>query len=188
MYADMQPPMQARDEIARDEAETAARIAFEVKAEFEREAAERAAAKHALVAYLAGNEENKKLRAAAAEKQRLEDLDYMRQYEEILDKQQKERLARLEKLQEWQVRRASGDATLQQWQAFFFQFDVNLCRGEGSRIGFPNFVLSWCCLGKGCAVVALSCKRQTGTPYVTGMDMKSCHPLLPPATHILWRG
>lgn len=112
--------MQARDEIARDEAETAARIAFEVKAEFEREAAERAAAKHALVAYLAGNEENKKLRAAAAEKQRLEDLDYMRQYEEILDKQQKERLARLEKLQEWQVRRASGDATLQQWQAFFF--------------------------------------------------------------------
>lgn len=96
--------LQARDEIARDEAETAARIAYEVKAEFEREAAERASAKQALVAYLAGNEENKKVRALAAEQQRLEDLEYMRKYEEILDKQQKERLARLEKLQEWQVR------------------------------------------------------------------------------------
>lgn len=94
---------QAREEIARDEAETAARIAFEVKAEFEREAAERSSAKQALVAYLAGNEENKKLRAVAAEQQRLEDLEYMKKYEEILDKQQKERLARLEKLQEWQV-------------------------------------------------------------------------------------
>lgn len=76
-----------------------------MKAEFEREAQERAAAKQALVTYLEGNEENKKLRAAAAEQQRLEDLEYMRKYEEILDKQQKERLARLEKLQEWQVRR-----------------------------------------------------------------------------------
>lgn len=97
--------IQARDEIARDEAETAARIAYEVKAEFEREAEQRSAAKQALVAYLEGNEENKKLRAVAAEQQRLEDLEYMRKYEEILDKQQKERLARLEKLQEWQVRR-----------------------------------------------------------------------------------
>eukprot|EP00892_Ulva_mutabilis_P000621 jgi/Ulvmu1/1055/UM105_0013.1 len=102
----------ARNEVARDEAETAARIAYEVKAEFEREAAERASAKQALVTYLAGNEENKKLRAAAAEQQRLEDLEYMRQYEEILDKQQKERLARLEKLQEWQDKNESKAASM----------------------------------------------------------------------------
>lgn len=82
----------------------AARIAYEVKTEFEKEAAAKAAAKQALVAFLAGNEEHKKIKEAEKERQRKEDLDYMRQYEEILDKQQKERLARLEKLKVWQVR------------------------------------------------------------------------------------
>jgi hypothetical protein len=95
---------QARDKIAAEEADMAARIAYEVKTEFEREAAARAAAKQALVTFLAGNEEHKKVKEAEKERQRLEDLEYMRKYEEILDKQQKERLARLARLQEWQVR------------------------------------------------------------------------------------
>jgi hypothetical protein len=74
-----------------------------VRTEFEKEEATRKAAKQSLVAYLAGNEENKKLKTAEREKQRLEDLEYMRKYEDILDKQQKERLERLQKLKEWQV-------------------------------------------------------------------------------------
>lgn len=82
----------------------AARIAYEVKAEFEKEAAAKAAAKQALITFLAGNEEHKKCKEAEKERQKQEDLDYMRRYEEILEKQQKERLARLEKLKEWQVR------------------------------------------------------------------------------------
>lgn len=81
----------------------AARMAYEVKEEFEKEFAAKAAAKQALVEFLAGNEEYKKAKEAEKERQRQEDLDYMRQYEEILEKQQKERLARLEKLKEWQV-------------------------------------------------------------------------------------
>lgn len=82
----------------------AARIAYDVKAEFEKEAAAKAAAKQALMDFLAGNEEHKTIKEAEKERQRLEDLDYMRQYEEILDKQQKDRLARLQKLKAWQVR------------------------------------------------------------------------------------
>lgn len=81
----------------------AARIAYEVKCEFEKEEAARCAAKKALVEYLAGNEENKKLRELEKERVRAEDIEYMKKYEEILDKQQKERLARLEKLKDWQV-------------------------------------------------------------------------------------
>ena len=96
--------MQARAKRDAEEAEMAARIAYEVKTEFEREEAARVAAKQALVAYLAGNEENKKLRAAEKERVKAEDLEYMRLYDEILQKQQKERAARLAKLQEWQVR------------------------------------------------------------------------------------
>jgi hypothetical protein len=81
----------------------AARIAYDVKAEFDMETAAKAASKEALMAFLAGNEEHKKAKEAEKERQRQEDLDYMRQYEEILEKQQKERLARLQKLKAWQV-------------------------------------------------------------------------------------
>lgn len=95
--------MQAKEKIEAEEADMAARIAYEVKAEFEKEAAAKAAAKQALVAFLAGNEVHKKAKEAEKERQRQEDLDYMRQYEEILDKQQKQRIARLEKLKAWQV-------------------------------------------------------------------------------------
>ena len=100
--------MQAKEKCAKEEAEMAARIAYEVKCEFEKEEAARRAAKEALVEYLAGNEENKKLREIEKQRVQAEDIEYMKKYEAILDKQQKERLARLEKLQEWQVRPARG--------------------------------------------------------------------------------
>lgn len=81
----------------------AQRIAYEVRCEFEKEEAARVTAKGALVEFLAGNEVTKRAKEAEKVRQQEEDLDYMRQYEEILDKQQKERLARLEKLKQWQV-------------------------------------------------------------------------------------
>jgi hypothetical protein len=81
----------------------AKRIAYEVKTEFEKEESARKAAKESLVTYLAGNEENKKAKAAEKERQRSEDLEYMRKYEQILNKQQKDRLERLQKLKAWQV-------------------------------------------------------------------------------------
>ena len=95
--------LQAHEKREAEELQQAARIAYEVKTEFEKEEAARAVSKKALVAYLAGNEDNKALRVAEKERMRIEDLEYMRKYDEILQKQQLERLARLQKLQEWQV-------------------------------------------------------------------------------------
>jgi hypothetical protein len=95
--------LQAREKLEAEEAELAARTAYEVKVEFEKEAEGKAAAKKALMEFLAGNEEYKKRKEAEKERQRQEDLHHMRQYEEILEKQQKERLTRIEKLKAWQV-------------------------------------------------------------------------------------
>ena len=103
--------MQARAKRAAEETEAAQRIAYEVRCEFEKEEAARVAAKGALVEFLAGNEVHKRAKEAEKARQQEEDLEYMRQYEAILDKQQQERLARLEKLKQWQVRcggRAGG--------------------------------------------------------------------------------
>ena len=103
----------------------AARIAYEVKTEFEKEEAARAVSKKALVAYLAGNEDNKALRVAEKERVRVEDLEYMRKYDEILQKQQCERVARLQKLQEWQVCFCGDETQL---------VSVHLCtRDSGAR-------------------------------------------------------
>ena len=99
---------QARRKRAAEEADEAARLAHDVKAEFAREAAARDEAKAALVTYLRGNEENKRLREAEKARQQAEDLEYMRKFEAILDKQQAERAARLAKLQEWQARASIG--------------------------------------------------------------------------------
>jgi hypothetical protein len=95
--------LQVQEKCAKEEADMAARIAFDVKCEFEKEEASRLAAKKALVAYLAGNEDSKKLREDEKQRRRAEDIEDMRKYEEVFDKQEKERLSRLAKLQEWQV-------------------------------------------------------------------------------------
>lgn len=96
--------MQAKAKKEREEADTAARIAWEVKEEFERQEAARVKAKKDLITFFAENEVYKQYKVEEKKKQIEEDLNYMKLYEEILDKQERERTDRLEKLKIWQVR------------------------------------------------------------------------------------
>lgn len=96
--------VQAKAEKEREEADAAARIAWEVKEEFETQEAARLKAKRDLVTFFAENEIYKQYKVEERKKKIEEDFRYMKLYEEILDKQERERTDRLEKLKIWQVR------------------------------------------------------------------------------------
>lgn len=102
--------MQALARVRLDEERQAARLAYETRAEFEREEAERQRAKEALKEFLLGNERNKVLREEAKKKQWEEDAAFQRAWEAQLDKQEKERTSRLERLKKIQVRGARASA------------------------------------------------------------------------------
>lgn len=94
----------------------AARIAYETRTEFEKEEAERMRAKQALKDYLLQNEDNKKLREDQKQAQWQLDKRYMEQYAAMLDKQEQERLTRLEKLKAVQARQADIASTMQPYK------------------------------------------------------------------------
>eukprot|EP00983_Pelagomonas_calceolata_P029641 928703-Pelagomonas_calceolata.AAC.5 len=80
--------------IRADEDEMAARLAYETKTELDREEANRVAAKNALKQYLLQNEANKAIKQRAKEAQWEEDAYYKKAWEEVLDKQEKDRVER----------------------------------------------------------------------------------------------
>ena len=88
----------------RDESETAARIAYEAKAEFMKEESARAGARAAMKEFLSHNERNRV--AKEAEKAAVAALDakYAAEYAAILDKQEAKRTEQLEKLKKIQAR------------------------------------------------------------------------------------
>eukprot|EP00200_Dunaliella_tertiolecta_P006113 CAMPEP_0202339238 /NCGR_PEP_ID=MMETSP1126-20121109/1188_1 /ASSEMBLY_ACC=CAM_ASM_000457 /TAXON_ID=3047 /ORGANISM="Dunaliella tertiolecta, Strain CCMP1320" /LENGTH=477 /DNA_ID=CAMNT_0048929765 /DNA_START=229 /DNA_END=1662 /DNA_ORIENTATION=- len=83
--------------IRADEDEMAARLAYETKTELDREEANRVAAKNALKQYLLQNEANKAIKQRAKEAQWEEDAYYKKAWEEVLDKQEKDRVERLKR-------------------------------------------------------------------------------------------
>ena len=99
----------------RDESETAARIAYEAKAEFMKEENARAGMRAAMREFLSHNENNRK--AKEAEKAAVAALDakYAAEYAAILDKQEAKRTEQLEKLKKIQAR-AGGDRKSQAFQ------------------------------------------------------------------------
>ncbi|KAI7839562.1 hypothetical protein COHA_006689 [Chlorella ohadii] len=104
------------------EEEMSARIALDLKRQMEAEAAAKAKAKEDLKAFLLSNEVNKKIKEKEAEKERLQDLEYMRQQAAQLwvagegavalgrDKQERERQQLLEKVKAVQNRQAADAA------------------------------------------------------------------------------
>ena len=110
--------VQAKAKIAAEDADMAARIAWQVKTEFDKEAATRAESKKALVEYLKGNEIHKIQKDCAKQKQVEEDVRFMKLYEEILAKQERERQVRLDKLAEWQNKQAIRAESLPESKAW----------------------------------------------------------------------
>jgi len=94
----------------RDESETAARIAYEAKAEFMKEENARAGMRAAMREFLSHNENNRK--AKEAEKAAVAALDakYAAEYAAILDKQEAKRTEQLEKLKKIQAKQAEDAA------------------------------------------------------------------------------
>ncbi|PRW32605.1 flagellar associated [Chlorella sorokiniana] len=92
------------------EEEMSTRIALDLKRQMEAEAAAKAKAKEDLKAFLLSNEVNKKIKEEEAEKERLQDLEYMRQQAAQLDKQERERQQLLEKVKAVQNRQAADAA------------------------------------------------------------------------------
>ncbi|KAF6260771.1 hypothetical protein COO60DRAFT_846345 [Scenedesmus sp. NREL 46B-D3] len=86
-----------------EEAELAARLAYEARAEFEKEEAERKAAKEALKAFLLNNESLKAIKEAAKQQEWAADKAIMEEYATQMEKQEAARRAQVEKLKAWQA-------------------------------------------------------------------------------------
>lgn len=83
-----------------EDREAAAKLAYEAQQELLKEERERVEAKEALTTFLHGNEANKKLREEAKKKEHDLDEKYAKEWNEIIERQEKERTARLEKAKE----------------------------------------------------------------------------------------
>ncbi|KAF5828800.1 hypothetical protein DUNSADRAFT_17079 [Dunaliella salina] len=83
--------------IRADEDEMAARLAYETKTELDKEEARRMHEKNVLRQYLLQNEENKAIKQREKEAQWEEDAHYKKAWEEVLEKQEKDRVERLKR-------------------------------------------------------------------------------------------
>lgn len=102
-----------------EEALDAARLAHETAEELKREEAARREAKQSLKDFLLQNEENKAIREAEKQKRWAEDAEYQQKWQEQLDRQERERLARLERTKRVQARQeamAAAQRENSRWQ------------------------------------------------------------------------
>eukprot|EP00798_Chlamydomonas_sp_ICE-L_P028397 gene28397-31533_t len=95
-----------RNKTAQEEYKAAANLAYETQREVETEEAQRNAAKHALKSFLLQNESNKQVKEQTKQKTYEEDKQFTVKWEEILDKQEKDRHRQLETVRAKQQHRA----------------------------------------------------------------------------------
>eukprot|EP00775_Hariotina_reticulata_P009578 gene9578-9740_t len=87
----------------RNLSQLAARVAYEAKSEFEKEEADRKAAKEALKAFLMNNESLKLIKEQAKQAEWAADQAVMAEYAAQMEKQEAARKAQLEKIKAWQA-------------------------------------------------------------------------------------
>ncbi|GAB4822704.1 hypothetical protein N2152v2_009750 [Parachlorella kessleri] len=86
------------------EEEMTVRIALEMKRQMEADAATKQKAKEGLKAFLASNELNQKMKEQERLREFQDDIRYMKEYSESLEKQERQRLAQLERVKAVQAR------------------------------------------------------------------------------------
>ena len=89
-----------KEQVEREETERAEKMAYAAQQELFKEEKDRHEAKHALTTFLLGNEANKAIREQEKVKMGVLEAKYAKEWNEILDRQERERTHRLEKAKE----------------------------------------------------------------------------------------